>query len=174
MKGVIAACLAELVKEKFGKDKWDAALEDAGLAPTTIFMPSSNIEDEAVLKVVSSACKVLNITMIQAADAFGDYWVTTYAPKVYKAYYRGKPNAREFLTNMDYVHKTVTERVSDAHPPRFDYEWKDDNTLIMSYKSSRGLIDFFVGLVKGVGHHFNEKLVITKLGNTKVKIVFPK
>jgi len=174
MKGVIAACLAELVKEKYGKEKWAAVLEDAGLSPTTMFMPSANIEDAAVMKVVGSVCKVLNITMLQAADAFGDYWVTTYAPKVYKAYYRGKPNARDFLTNMDYVHKTVTERIPDAHPPRFDYEWKDDNTLIMHYKSSRGMIDFFVGLLKGVGHYFNEKLVVTKLGLTKVKIVFPK
>lgn len=32
MKGVIVQCLADLVKNKFGADKWEASLENAGLA----------------------------------------------------------------------------------------------------------------------------------------------
>ncbi len=174
MKGVIAACLGDLVKEKFGKDKWEAALEDAGLKKTTFFMPSTNIDDATVLKLVGSTCKVLGITMNQAADAFGDYWVNVYAPKIYKIYFRKTANAREFLEHMDAVHKTVTERIPDAKPPRFDYKWTDDKTLIMTYKSARGLIDIFVGLLKGVGRYFNEDLKITKLNNKDIKIVFPK
>lgn len=172
MKGVIAVCLANLVQEKFGKDKWHAILEDAGLPKTTFFMPSTNIEDAAVMKVVESTCKVLNLTLQQAADAFGEYWVNDYAPKIYKAYYRGKDNAKDFLLNMDKVHKTVTERIADARPPRFEYEMPDDKTLIMKYMSHRGLIDFLVGLIKGVGTHFNEKLKVTKLSSEKVKVVF--
>ncbi|MCP5108302.1 MAG: hypothetical protein GY950_33255 [bacterium] len=173
MKGVIAVCLSELVKEKFGKDKWEAALEDAGLKKSTFFLPSANLEDAVVMKVIGSVCKVLNITLMQAADAFGDYWVNTYAPKVYKAYYRGKDNAKDFLLNMDAVHKTVTERIPDAKPPRFEYEWQGDKILIMKYISQRGLIDFLLGLVKGVGKYFNEKITVTKISNDKLKIVFP-
>ncbi len=173
MKGVIAVCLADLVKEKFGKDKWEAALEDAGLKKTTFFLPSANIDDEAVMKVIGSVCKVLGITLLQAADAFGDYWVNTYAPKVYKAYFRGKNNARDFLLNMDAVHQTVTERIPDAKPPRFDYQWQGDKILIMTYKSKRGLIDFLVGLIKGVGRRFNEKLTVTRMSADKVKVIFP-
>jgi hypothetical protein len=173
MKGVIVVCLGDLIKEKFGKDKWVAILEDAGLPRTAFFLPTANLDDETVLKVVDSVCKVLNITLQQAADAFGDYWVNSYAPKVYKAYYRGKNSAKEFLLDMDKVHKSVTERIPDARPPRFDYESPNDKTLIMTYKSQRGLIDFFVGLIKGVGKHFNEKLAITNMGGNKVKVVFP-
>ncbi len=39
--------------------------------------------------------------------------------------------------------------MDNARPPRFEYKWKDDNTLIMKYKSSRGLIDLFVRLTIG-------------------------
>ncbi len=174
MKGVIAVCLSELVKEKFGKDKWEAALEGAGLKKTTFFMPSANIEDEAVLKVIGSVCEVLGITLLQAADAFGDYWVNVYAPKIYKVYYRGKDNAKDFLLEMDNVHKAVTQRIAGAKPPRFEYAWENDKTLVITYKSARGLIDFFIGLVKGVGKHFNERLVVTKMSSQKVKVLFPK
>jgi len=43
----------------------------------------------------------------------------------------------------------------------------------MKYISKRGLIDFMVGLIKGVGKYYREDLKVTKLGNDRVKIVFP-
>lgn len=174
MKGVIPKCLADLVREKFGKDKWEAALEMSGLDKNTIFLATEDVDDVAVLKVVNSVCKVLNISLAQAADAFGDYWVNVFASKIYAPYYRDVNSAREFLLNMDKVHVNTTETIKNAHPPRFDYEWKDDNTLIMIYKSPRGLIDFLVGLVKGVGTYYREDLKVTKLGDDRVRIVFPK
>ncbi len=174
MKGVIAACLGDLVKEKFGQDKWQDALEGAGLDKNTMFMATDVIDDGAVMKVVASVCKVLNITLVQAADAFGDYWVNTYAPKIYKAYYRQSKTAKEMLLNMDGVHVTITKSVPNAHPPRFDYEWKNDRTLVMTYKSKRGLIDFLVGLVKGVGTYYKENLRVRKISSSKVEVVFPK
>ena len=74
---------------------------------------------------------------------------------------------------MDYVHATVIKNVPNAQPPRFEYEWLDDKTLIMKYKSRRRLIDFMVGSIKGVGKYYKEDLRVTKLGNDKVKIIFP-
>jgi hypothetical protein len=42
----------------------------------------------------------------------------------------------------------------------------------MTYKSPRGLIDFLVGLIKGVGKYFKEDLRVRKLNNTDVEVVF--
>ena len=42
----------------------------------------------------------------------------------------------------------------------------------MKYESKRGLIDFLVGLVKGVGKHYKENLLVSKVGNDTVKVVF--
>ena len=173
MKGTIARCLAEMVTEKFGEDKWQAALEKAGLDKNTLFLPTQNVDDDVALKVVGSVCSVLNISLVQAADAFGEYWSTVYAPTMYGAFYDAAGSAREFLLKMDRVHVTMTRTVPDAHPPRFEYEWQDDKTLIMTYKSPRGLIDFVVGLAKGVGKYYKENLYVAKLGSDRVKIVFP-
>lgn len=173
MKGVIVKCLGDLVKEKFGKDKWEDALERSGLEKNTIFLATEDIEDVQILKIVDSVCKVLNISLIQAADAFGDYWVNVFAPRIYAPYYRGVNSAKEFLLNMDKVHLITTKTINNARPPRFDYEWKDDKTLIITYISKRRLIDFMVGLVKGVGKYYREDLMVTKLGLDKVKVVFP-
>ena len=174
MKGVIAKCLGDLVTSKFGQDKWEKALEMTGLPKETTFLSSQDIDDGSVLKVIDSVCKVLGITLNQAADAFGDYWVNDFAVKVYPAYFLGVTSAKELLLKMDSVHEATTRRVPNAKPPRFEYKWENDKTLIMKYKSDRNLIDFFVSLIKGVGKHFNENLVVTKLNNEEVKVVFSK
>lgn len=171
MKGVIPDCLKSMVINKFGIDNWNKSLEMSGLPKNTIFLAGQDIADETILKVADSVCKVLNITMQQAADAFGDYWVSEYAANIYKPFYKAT-TAKDFLLNMDNVHTLITKNLPNAHPPRFTYEWENENTLIMHYKSERALIDFLVGLVKGVGKYFKENLKVTKIGDDKVKIIF--
>ena len=173
MKGVIVSCLQELVTNKFGRDKWEAALVQAGLAKTTTFLATDDVDDSAVLKVVGAVCSVLNISLSQAADAFGEYWTCSYAPRIYKAYYQGVKSAKDFLLKMDDIHRQTTSSIPNAKPPRFEYEWENDKTLIMKYKSHRNLIDFLVGLAKGVGKYYKENLSVSKISDDKVKIVFP-
>ena len=137
-----------------------------------MFLATENVKDDDALSVVSGVCATLNISLAEAADAFGEYWMNVYAPRIYYAHYQGKESAREFLLAMDTVHQAVTNNIPDAQPPRFDYEWKKDATLIMKYKSGRGLIDFVVGLVKGVGKYYDEDLAVKKKGDAAVEIVF--
>jgi hypothetical protein len=172
MKGVIAQCLAEMVTTKFGADKWKEVLEKSGLPPSTAFLATSDIDDSAVMNAIKNTCSVLSISQQQAADAFGEYWVCTFAPKIYKAYYTSATNAKDFLLKMDSVHETTTRNIANAHPPRFTYDWKNDNTLIMRYQSNRGLIDFLVSLIKGVGKYFNDNLTVSKISTSDVEVIF--
>lgn len=173
MKGVIVKCLADLVTEKFGKEKWEEILEQSGLEGTTVFLATENVVDATVLKILNSTCNVLGINLQEAADAFGEYWVCNFAPKIYSMYYKGVNSAKDFLTKMDKVHEISTQNIPDAKPPRFGYQWKDDRTLIMTYNSKRGFIDIMIGLIKGVGKYYNENLKITKLGPDRVEVIFP-
>jgi hypothetical protein len=42
----------------------------------------------------------------------------------------------------------------------------------MKYKSKRKLIDFMVGLIKGVGKFYKENLKVKKISDDKVEIIF--
>ena len=172
MKGSIVKCLEELVCTQFGKDKWQKSLEDAGLKKDTVFFTVSDIDDGTIMKVVGAVCNNLNISLAHAAEAFGDYWVNNYSQKIYHQYYSRNKTAKDFMLDMDNVHVAMTKTISNARPPRFDYEWKDDKTLIVHYKSDRGLIDFAIGLTKGVGKFYNENLTVTKLGPDTFQTVF--
>jgi len=172
MKGVIFACLKELVVGDFGQDKWEGALEGAGLPKDTDYMPIADVDDAIVLNVVGQTCTELGITQQQAADAFGRHWAGSYAPKMYGAYYNGIRSAKEFLLKLDDIHVATTRTIPNARPPRFKYEDVDENTLIMEYQSSRGLMPFFTGLVRGLAEHYGERADISSVGMNKVKIVF--
>ena len=162
-----------MVQKEFGKEKWESVLKKAGIEREPMITPISDVDDQTCMKVINSVYKVLNISLTQAADVFGDYWVNVYVRRIYYSYYEDCKSAKEFLLKMDSIHTSMTKAMSNAHPPRFEYEWKDDKTLIMKYKSQRNLIDIFVGLVNGVGKFYKEDLKVTKLGNDKAEIVFP-
>lgn len=172
MKGTIVRCLEELVVTQFGQDKWEQCLQDVGLKASTVFLPMSDIPDEQVAELTQAVCNTLGITLSQAADAFGDYWVNVYCQKMYPMYFERKATSRDFLLDMDNVHVQMTRAMERARPPRFDYEWKNDKTLVMHYKSHRDMADFLVGLARGVAKYYKEDILVTKLGPEQVQIVF--
>jgi hypothetical protein len=174
MKGVIAICVAELISNKFGQDKWELILEKTGLDKNTRFLASQDIEDKTIMAVIRNIGEVLHLSLPEIADAFGDYWINEFAPKIYPAFFTGVTSAKILLVKMDTIHNITTKNIPNAHPPRFEYTWKDAKTLIMTYKSHRGLIDIMVGLIKGVGKRYKEDLKVTKISDTQVEIVFPK
>lgn len=172
MKAVIIRCLEKMVKENFGFDKWYSTLERSGFPRDYIFFSSQDIDDNTALKIVGSACNVLNISLEQAADAFGDYWVNVFTPSFYKEFFKDLNSSKDLLLKLNNIHDIVTQNIKGAKPPRFEYEWKDKKTLIMTYHSHRGLIVFFVGLIKGVGKYFKEELEVKQLDDNRVEIVF--
>ena len=172
MKGVIVKCLSDLVRNNFGEQKWTEIVQLSGENPHAPIIAGSDIEDQTVFKIIENTCKVLNITKQQACDAFGEYFVNTYAPKIYSPYYQMYQNAKDFIMGMDKVHESVTKSMANAQPPRFTTETVDENTIIVNYISKRNMIDFYTGLVKGVGKYFNTPIGIKKLSEERVELKF--
>lgn len=172
MKGIIAISLKRLVKKEYGLDKWYDILERSGFSKYKLIKASDDLDDAGFMKIIESTCVVLDITLEQAADAFGDYWVNEYAPEVYAVYYKNAKTAKEFILNMNTVHQKVVLNLENARPPTFEFEWKDDNTLHISYKSHRNLAVLMIGLLKGVSRYYNEDLQIRLISDNTAEVVF--
>jgi len=172
MKGVIVKCLSDLVKSDFGEQKWKEIMQKSGENPIMVFNAIWDIDDQRVFKIFENTCEVLNLSKQQACDAFGNYFVNIFAPKMYSIFYGKFTNAKEFIMGMDNVHDIVTRNISNARPPRFTIEEVDENTIIVNYQSTRNMIDFYIGLVKGVGNYFNTPIGIKKLSKEKVELTF--
>lgn len=172
MKGAIVNCLKEMIVSKYGRSKWDEIMIASGQIPARVIMATNDFDDSQVLDMVQNSCKILNHTIEQIADLFGDYWMNSYAVSVYKPYYGTNSTAKEFFIQLNTIHTRVTKNISNATPPKFEYEWKSDDVLILTYISSRGLIDFVVGLSKGIGTYFNQNLSVRKISSTAIEIIF--
>lgn len=172
MKGSIPLSLQKMVQEKFGDAHWNNILVKTGLPENHTFYVHHDVDDEIIKKALENTLSELNISMVEAAEAFGDYWVNTFAPNAYFAFFTSSKSAKEFLMGMDKVHERITSNIENAAPPQFKYEDVDENTLIMTYISKRGLEELWIGLIKGTAKYFNEKVAIERLEKNKVKITF--
>jgi hypothetical protein len=170
-------CLIELITKKFGREKLDKILSASGLSDNRTYMQYFNGFDFSDVKfgeMVKNLCIVLDITKEQAADAFGEYWICEYAPREYPKYYAQIKSAEDFLTKLDSIHSEVTadspSGTEAAHPPRFDVEHIDKNILRIHYKSRRRMIDFYIGLVKGIGVYFKTPVEIRKISEEEIEV----
>lgn len=174
MKGVIFDCLTELIKEKYGEDKWIEILLNAGFTKFAVFLPYSDVPEEYFGRIFSSAQNCLKKSEVEVSDLFADYWMSVYAPRVYPEFFREIKSAKDFLLMMDSVHRKVTEDIPYSRPPHFEYQQKDKNTIQMYYYSSRNLMVLFESLVKATAKYFNESIEIEKLGKTSLLLKFSK
>jgi methyl-accepting chemotaxis protein len=172
MKGTIVMCIADLVKSVGSDEKWREILRKSGLPEELKLTRIADVDEGTIQKVLGNICTVLNLNLQQVIDAFGDYWINVFAPKHYKAYMYGLSSAKSFIMGMDKIHYQVTKILPNAHPPRFDYEEINEKTLKVHYKSHRNMIDFYIGLIKGIGKMFNTSLKVKKISEEYVEITF--
>ena len=175
MKMQIINCLSELVKTQFGDDKWREALKRVDLNKAENYrkyVKGMDIDDGKAIELIAATAEVLGITLEQAADAFGEHWVCTYAPRFYGNIYKRFNTVREFIEGMDRVHQEVTQHIAHSKPPRFDIEELDKNKIKVHYKSERDMIIFYIGLVKGLGKYFDTPVKIGEFSKEYVEIAF--
>ena len=171
MKGVIVNGLEEMVVKRFGKEKWSQILDKLG-TDRRFFLATSDIDDAEVMKIFSATSEVLDRDTGRVMRDFSRYWISTYAKRIYPAYFMGVNDAKSLILKVDEIHRLITQNMENARPPHFEYEWKDSRTLIVHYHSRRSLIDLAVELIRAVGEEYGEPLEIKKLGNSAIEVRF--
>jgi len=171
MKGTIVKCMEEMVTKRFGETKWKESLKKAGIPEARRYATMEDIEDSEILGIMKGMSGTAYSSMDQTMEAFGEYWSSVYAPALYGVYFAKATSTREMLLNLDKIHVTVTQTMKPARPPRFKYEWKGDDTLIMHYDSNRGLVALMPGLIRGLGKFYKDNPKVRLSGNA-VEIKF--
>lgn len=170
MKGTIVKAAEKLVISQFGVEVWEKVLVNAGLDADHFFLIRDDVEDELVMKIITSISVVGNLTMEQVLEAYAKYWIHTYTPEVYPSF--KFDTAKDFIMNIQPIHDVMTENVPNANPPHFVHEWKGEKELLMTYTSTRGLIDLVVLMMKEIGVKYNVELDVTKVSETQFTVVF--
>jgi hypothetical protein len=172
MKGTILICFEELVKSVGGQEKWREVLRKSSLPENLQLDRVMDVDMETVQRILTNICAVLNLSLQQVWNAFGDYWSTVYAPKHYQACYYGIKEAKAFIMNLDKLHGNIIKIMPNARPPRFEYEEIDERTVRVHYISKRNMIDLCIALFKGTGKFFKTPISVKKLSDAYLEIRF--
>jgi len=173
VKGVILACVKELVQTRFGADKWKEIHEKSEFKGSSSFLAGANVDDSKFFNLLKVCSEVLEVSFDQLLDAFAAHWVLEFAPKMYKTFYTKASSAKEFIKKLDYIHEIVTKTIPDSTPPRYDLEWPSPLKAVITYKSNRGLVGLAGKLLKQVGVYYKTKLNVTDDGKDKITVIFP-
>lgn len=174
MKGTIHYCLEDSIITYFGQEAWGTLMYSLG--KDSSFSYGTHIRDDIdevqSIELFVLAANSLGLELGEVFDMFGEHWCVEYSTKLYGVFYRGMHSTKDAITQLDHVHAKVTEHIQGAYPPRFEYEWINEETLQVKYKSDRNLIDLFISLIKGLDLKFDDYTIIDKLDGNLLHLTF--
>jgi hypothetical protein len=160
------------VLERKGEASWHDVLSQASLDPASIFALNQDVDEPAAIALFHASETALGLTWLELCDAFGERWCVSHAPKIYKSFYKKHKNAREFILGISDMHLRLTAAIPNARPPHFEVAEVSTKSLLVTYTSPRQLIDLAVGLARGIGEYYKEKLSVKKLSPSQFRIDF--
>jgi hypothetical protein len=163
MKGIINKGIQEMVEAKYGAEIWEKIKSLAG-CEEPFFAIGLNYPDDMTTALVKAASEVSGLSAETILLEYGKFMVPNTLKKYYPTYFvLAGSSPRQFLLNMDRIHDQATRSISNAMPPRFDYEELPNGRLLMHYNSNRGLCIVLRGLILGVGDLFNQNLQVQEI-----------
>ena len=176
MKGTVVATWMRTNRKLFGDLIVNEAMDYIGWGSGKIFSPIENVDDGEVKKIIAYIAKNKNMDVGVLWRKIGQDNIKAFSHD-YPAFFK-HDNVYSFLKSMFDVHVVMTKKFAGAKPPLVLIEPISSKEAIFSYNSSRGMFDYFLGMLDGSCEHFNETVKIEEMSRTenelKLKLIFDK
>jgi methyl-accepting chemotaxis protein len=176
MKGTVVATWMRTNRKLFGDSAVDDAMDYVGWGKGKIFSPIENVEDGQVKKIMSYIAKNQSMDVGTLWKKIGQDNIISFSQD-YPAFFK-HDNTYSFLKSMFDVHVVMTKKFAGAKPPLVVIEPISRNQAIFSYSSSRGMFDYFMGMLEGTCNYFKEKVNMEEVSKSdtelKLKLTFDK
>jgi methyl-accepting chemotaxis protein len=176
MKGTVVSTWMKTNRKLFGDSSTNEAMDYIGWGSAKIFSPIENVDDNEVKKLIAYIAKKQNMEVGLLWRKIGQDNIQAFSQD-YPAFFK-HDNVYSFLKSMFDVHVVMTKKFAGAKPPLVLIEPISSREAIFSYNSSRGMFDYFLGMLDGACEHFNEKVKIEEVSKNeselKLKLIFDK
>lgn len=176
MKGTVVSTWIKTCRNLYGDDVVSSAMENSGWSSNKIFTPIETVDDDKIKSVIAYIAKKQNIEI-------GKFWRSIGESNL-KTFYNDYPalfeheNLYSFLKSLYDIHVVMTKKFSGAKPPLVGIEPISSREAYFTYRSKRGMFDYFMGLLSGSCIHFKEKIHIDEIERSsdylKLKLTFEK
>jgi methyl-accepting chemotaxis protein len=154
MKGILLKLTQEFVKQQYGGDVFEGMQEEMG---NPVFLPTDSYPDQAFMQMAELVGAQAGISTREFFLGFGRYSVVKFH-EMYPLHFKDE-SLKSFYLRMNDIHAQLTKDQPGINPPNFTYEDKGDD-LFMNYRSSRGLFDYYEGILLGAADFKGEKVSI--------------
>jgi hypothetical protein len=160
MKGMVFAEFLEMVEARFGEAMVDDIIDDAALASDGAYTSVGTYDHGEFFALVAALSRRTEQGSDDLVRAFGQDLLGRFA-HLFPHLLGEVRDAFALLERVEgYIHVEVRKLYPDAELPTFTCERPDERTLVMTYRSARGLAVFAHGLILGAVRHFGEPITV--------------
>lgn len=162
MKGVVFVEFTEMVEEHFSPEVLDEIIEKTAPKSKGAYTSVGTYPHQEMIALVTELSAGTQIPVPELLLSFGRHLLSRFVTR-YPEFFEGVPDAFGFLLTLeDHIHQEVLKLYPEAELPRFDYEQPNDDTLVLSYHSTRPFADLAHGLLEGCIDHWQEKIELRR------------
>lgn len=178
MKGMIFTEFLDLVEDKFGLEMVDKIIENSNLESKGIYTSVGTYKFSEMLQLLKQLSSNTSISIDNLLLVYGEHFFSVLENN-YHGFIATYKDPIEMLASIEnHIHVEVKKIYPDAELPTFEVLKRDENSLIMLYKSSRAMHYFGLGLMNKTFEHFNASATIElekiKEDGTEVKFIINK
>jgi hypothetical protein len=159
MYGMLLVELKSYVESQLGPTAWEALMEQTG--GPRFYLPLGAYPDDEFHRLLEALAKALRNSTEATLEDFGAYL----APRLIHTYAVAIPpdwTALDLIAaTPDHIYPVVRKKAG-AQPPAFTVTRLDDHQLEVHYTSDRRLCWLAKGILRGIGAHYNQRLLINE------------
>ncbi|GFR46278.1 hypothetical protein Agub_g7832 [Astrephomene gubernaculifera] len=163
MIGWINLSVEAFICDSFGRDAWQRIVQEARVDCN--WVSSCPYPDKITYDLVITGAGILGVTVPQALEAYGQYFVNYVIKQGYTRLMKSLgSNIAEFLANLNNLHLHLTMGFPSMVAPAFRVEQVTSNSLLLHYHSMRpALWPIVSGVLKGAAQVLFEHAVELQL-----------
>ena len=162
MLGIVFTEFTEMVEEKFSVNLLDELITatEARLASRGVYTAVGNYDHAEILELVAELSRLTDVPVPDLVRTYGKHLFGRFYHR-YPGFFEDVADSMSFLFRVEsHIHREVRKLYDSAELPSFDCEKTSDNTMVMTYRSSRPFAFLALGLIEGCAEHFGECLEI--------------
>ncbi len=161
MKGVVFTEFLDMVEDKFSPELADTIIEKSDLPNGGSYTSIGTYDVCEMGRLVQNLSTETGAPAPDLMGVFGKHLFSRFAatnPDVF----RSDHCCFTFLSEIEgTIHRDVRKLYPDAELPSFEYEFPEQDKMVMVYSSPRGLGKVAEGLIEGCIEHFGEAIDVS-------------
>jgi hypothetical protein len=165
MHGIVFNQLQQFVTKNHGISTWKNLLRSAGLSHK-MYMPTEIYPDQDIQAIVKTASEQLNVPAADILEDFG-FYISEGMLRIYASSIKAEWKSLDLIEHTENtMHKAVRHADKNAMPPALTCQRIAHNKVQILYNSERQMIELGIGIIKGIGRYYNEKLLVSRSSTT--------